>query len=290
VPSESDHQGRRRAMSTPAQQLLELNHEIREADERLRDAQHIRRWGRISTVLGPLGLFLVYSSYWIVVPGVHYTPIRWLVTPISLVLVANAVWVRLSWRESLSTSEKKTSRQRLSESELNLARLRERRRVFADQIQLDIGTRRKAYKEGALDDIIEFRRESTYYRRVHNVLQTVLILGSFGATGTSALAALEDAVRWVTMGVTFAVGVSSGFAGYYKFRERSFYLQQTADAIEQELNSYELGIGRYKRLEDPDIALAEFVEEVHRLKTEQKKREQNLEQAPETKDGSAAPS
>ena len=115
-------------------------------------------------------------------------------------------------------------------------------------------------------------------------MQTVLIFGSFGATGASGVAALAPAVRWVTMGVTFAVGAASGFAGYYKFRERSFYLQQTADALEQEMASYDLGIGRYKRFDrDPEGSLGEFVEEAHRLKTEQKKREQNLEQSPETR-------
>jgi len=43
----------------------------------------------------------------------------------------------------------------------------------------------------------------------------------------------------------------------------------------------EVGIGRYKKFEQEDDRLAEFVEEVHRLKSEQKKRQQNLEQPPE---------
>ena len=34
--------------------------------------------------------------------------------------------------------------------------------------------------------------------------------------------------------MTFAVGIASGFMGYFKYKERSFYLQQTADAIESE--------------------------------------------------------
>jgi hypothetical protein len=39
--------------------------------------------------------------------------------------------------------------------------------------------------------------------------------------------------------------------------------------------------GRYKRFTNDEEALAEFVEEVHRLKTGQKKRQQNLEQPPD---------
>ena len=68
--------------------------------------------------------------------------------------------------------------------------------------------------------------------------------------------------------------MSSGFMGYFKYKERSFYLQQTADAIEHEWEAFEIGVGRYKRIDDEDEALAEFVEEVHRLKSEQKKRQQ----------------
>jgi len=70
--------------------------------------------------------------------------------------------------------------------------------------------------------------------------------------------------------------------GYFKYKERSFYLQQTADAIEQEWEAVEIGVGRYKDKSE-EQALADFVEEVHRLKTEQKKRQQNLEQPPEAR-------
>jgi hypothetical protein len=39
-----------------------------------------------------------------------------------------------------------------------------------------------------------------------------------------------------------------------------------------------VGIGRYERFDNEEERLAEFVQEVHRLKSEQKKRQQNLEQ------------
>ncbi|MFE6864681.1 hypothetical protein [Nocardia sp. NPDC057668] len=65
---------------------------------------------------------------------------------------------------------------------------------------------------------------------------------------------------------------------YFKFKERSFYLQQTADDIEHEIEALEIEVGRYKYLGDPYEALKEFASEVHRLKAEQRKRAQNLEQ------------
>ncbi|RCV54710.1 hypothetical protein DEF23_15395 [Marinitenerispora sediminis] len=83
--------------------------------------------------------------------------------------------------------------------------------------------------------------------------------------------------------MTFLVGISSGFMGYFKYKERSFYLQQTADAIESEWEAVEIGVGRYKHIDNEEGRLAEFVEEVHRLKSEQKKRQQNLEQPPESR-------
>lgn len=86
----------------------------------------------------------------------------------------------------------------------------------------------------------------------------------------------------MVLGITFAVGMSSGFMGYFKYKERSFYLQQTADAIENEWDAVQIGIGNYKDKGEEE-ALARFVEEIHRLKAEQKKREENLEQPPDSR-------
>jgi len=52
------------------------------------------------------------------------------------------------------------------------------------------------------------------------------------------------------------VGVSSVFMGYFKYKERSFYLQQTADAIETEWEAVDVGVGRYKDIDDEEKSLA----------------------------------
>jgi hypothetical protein len=111
----------------------------------------------------------------------------------------------------------------------------------------------------------------------------VLIIGSLAGTGTSALITDFPDVKWATLAVTTLAGAASGFMGYFKYKERSFYLQQTADAIESEWEAVEVGVGRYKRIPEEEERLAEFVEEVHRLKSEQKKRQQNLEQPPDSR-------
>ncbi|MEV5541790.1 SLATT domain-containing protein [Saccharopolyspora shandongensis] len=174
---------------------------------------------------------------------------------------------------------------RLSEGdlELRLARQRDTRKLLIASAEVSTKVRRITYKEDAYNDVDQLRGESKGYRRVNNLLQGVIIIGSLAATGTAGISADTGVLRWVTFGVTFAVGISSGFMGYFKYKERSFYLQQTADAIEQEWEAVEIGVGRYKRIDDEEEALAEFVEEVHRLKSEQKKRQQNLEQPPEAR-------
>lgn len=165
--------------------------------------------------------------------------------------------------------------------ELELARKRDTRKSLIADHNLPTSVRRITYKEDAYSEIDQMRAESKGYRNVNNTLQGILIIGSLAATGIAGLTAEVPNLRWVTLALTFMVGISSGFMGYFKYKERSFYLQQTADAIENEWDAVEIMVGRYKRCESEDEALGEFVEEVHRLKSEQKKRQQNLEQPPD---------
>ncbi|GAA2849543.1 hypothetical protein GCM10010472_03180 [Pseudonocardia halophobica] len=166
--------------------------------------------------------------------------------------------------------------------ELDLARLRDDRKHLIASFDTPFKVRRVAYKEDAFADIDRLRADGGRYRNVSNFLQGILIIGSLAATGIAGIIGEYPFLRWVTLGLTFAVGISSGFTGYFKYKERSFYLQQTADAIENEWEAVEVGVGRYKQFGDnEELALAEFVEEIHRLKSEQKKRQQNLEQPPD---------
>jgi hypothetical protein len=61
---------------------------------------------------------------------------------------------------------------------------------------------------------------------------------------------------------------------------RHFYLQQTADAIESEWEALEAGVGRYKDSNEQNERemLALFSDKIHRLKSEQKQRQQSLDQ------------
>ncbi|HEX6481763.1 MAG TPA: SLATT domain-containing protein [Ktedonobacteraceae bacterium] len=89
-------------------------------------------------------------------------------------------------------------------------------------------------------------------------------------------------MKWIAPVISIVVAISAGVTAYFKYKERSFNLQQTADAIEQEYVAVDLGIGYYKGKQQQE-ALELFAERVELLKDEQKKREQQLEQPPDVK-------
>lgn len=149
--------------------------------------------------------------------------------------------------------------------------------MYAATLDLTPEVRRKIYRDDIPRDIDQFKREGKYYRRINNLLQAIVIVGSLAASTLTGLVEYIPQLRWIAVGATFAVGVSAGFSGYFKFRERSFYLQSTADSIEYELSAVILGVGAYGDM-DPDTAVKKFTEQVELLKLEQRKRQQQLEQ------------
>ncbi|TDD69412.1 DUF4231 domain-containing protein [Actinomadura darangshiensis] len=142
-------------------------------------------------------------------------------------------------------------------------------------------TSRHVYREAVPQVINSHRVGQKYYRRVHNLFQSIIIIGSLASSTIAGLADIKGVQKWILVAVTFTVGVASGFTGYFKFRERGFYLQQTADAIDEEISSLELRVGHYKKYEDADEALGEFAERVESIRSEQRKREQQLDQPTE---------
>lgn len=133
------------------------------------------------------------------------------------------------------------------------------------------------YKADIPSFIEQFKWEGDKYRKRHNRLQSIVIVGSLSTTTIASLGSAVPAGRWLTVGFSFTVGLAAGFMGYFKFRERSFYLQQTADAIEAEDNAMTLGIGEYQKLAWPD-GLAKLVDRIEYLRNEQRRRQQQLDQ------------
>lgn len=161
------------------------------------------------------------------------------------------------------------------------------------QVQAPLRERRGLYREDITEAVAQYQREGRKYRRVHNALQSLVMVGSTGMTTLAALEAKEW--NWQTISVIslgFSVTLASAFTGYYKYRERSYFLRQTADAIEEEVNSLSLGVGEYRGFgpEQEDQALALFTQRVEALRNEQRRREQQLDQpADQTAPGASPP-
>ncbi|WP_405886876.1 DUF4231 domain-containing protein [Streptomyces longwoodensis] len=161
----------------------------------------------------------------------------------------------------------------------------ERKRLSAASIDLPSETRRHVYRETVPVAIDQYRSAGLRYRRVHNYFQSVIIVGSLATSTAASLAETPAPYKWITVGTSFSVGLAAGFTGYFKFRERSFYLQQTADSIEEEYGAVNLKIGRYMGTTDDEAALLEFTERVETLKADQRRRQQQLDQPTQTPEG-----
>lgn len=283
----------RQATLAAKQELLALTAEIREYEHWAKVARRRRRFAIVSYVLGPMLLLALYSMFWL--PGFSRSTLVALSIPALAIVIGLGVHaVRFASDpgagpklpvEGEKNWRGKPLTKRRSEGQIDLlvATKRDSRKLKVAGGTFDQQTRRLIYKDEAYSEIEKLRNDSKRYRNVNNALQAVLIIGSISATAASGVSSGGGPIRWVVVGVTLAVGIASGFMGYYKYKERSFYLQQTADAIEHEWEAFEVGVGRYRYCETEEIALKEFVEEVHRLKSEQRKRQQNLEQPPETR-------
>ena len=282
---------------SPAEKLIHLDHDIRRLEYELHVARRRRRWGNIFVVAGPLLLITLW-----IVSGFSQFDIRSANSQISTVVgLAGAVLLLKAFHYKLSPGGPAGHydqsllgiRKLEAELDLELTLLRDKRKLAMGQGELNLKQRRLAYKAEAFSDVDRFRSENRRYRRIQNLLQGVLIIGSLATTAIAGISLISPLAKWGTMVTSFLVGIAGGFIAAFKYRERGAYLQQTADAIESEWEALDLGIGRYKHYgsdeDGQEKALGDFAEEVYRLKTEQKKREQNLDQPPsDERSGSAA--
>jgi hypothetical protein len=140
----------------------------------------------------------------------------------------------------------------------------------------------RIYKVSALNDLEEYRRSARQSRRAANLLQWTIIVGSVTATSLTSADTGNgsdlQSFRWIAAGVSAIVSVAAGVSGFFKYRERSFNQQQTADAIDKNYKAVELGIGEYNDLDETG-RLSRFAQQIEELKDEQRKRELQLEQS-----------
>jgi len=156
-----------------------------------------------------------------------------------------------------------------------------------DDDKRELLAQHKRYRAELPEAISEYRAEASRYRRWHNLFQGVIIVGSVAASAITTASVSYEEARWIAVGVSAAVGLAAGFSGYFKYRERSFNLQQTADAIEREYESVELRVRLYSGMLEGE-AYARFANYVETLRDEQAKRQQQLDQPVDAKQDQAA--
>lgn len=236
---------------------------------RIRTAQTVTRWlsGTIAVVLLFAFVIANVAVGWSAIALANKVAI-----PV-FALSAGTFWAVHSMEERAEGRYAKKAR----ELKIELEAAEELRLLDAARLGLPVPDRQYSYKDSIPTELDGLRRDGRKYRRKHNVAQSVIIVGSLGGTAVAALADTPAPLKYWTMGITFAVGAAAGFTGYYKWRERAFYLQQTADDIERHTAAFDLGIYPY---DDPDehVRLAKLAKEIELLRVEQRKREQQLDQ------------
>ncbi|MGW1515729.1 DUF4231 domain-containing protein [Streptomyces sp. NPDC002287] len=137
--------------------------------------------------------------------------------------------------------------------------------------------RRDSYREHVPRVIDRLRRDTRLYRRIHNWFQWGVFFASVGTTATTAVWETPQPGKTILIVLGSFLAFATAVTGYFKFRERAYNLQQTADQVEQHATAFDLGIAPYADA-DAAVNLERFAENVEMLRMEQRKREQQLEQ------------
>jgi ABC-type multidrug transport system fused ATPase/permease subunit len=124
-------------------------------------------------------------------------------------------------------------------------------------------------------DVDTYKDSSRRLRWTNNILQIVVIIGSLLAATFAGAGGNNPTARWGAVIAGAFASFAASMIAFFKFRERSFSLEQAASSIESELNSYDLNGGRYRRLEE-DEKQPELVEAIEVARSELRQREAAL--------------
>ncbi|WIV52583.1 SLATT domain-containing protein [Amycolatopsis nalaikhensis] len=263
---------------TEEDDVAELSLKLATLQALLRRHRSRRQRGILGIVLGLTFFAGAYTIWQLLPPGDRLTLTLTCLAG-GTALIAYGIYVKrypdlqISDRESLFLDLNKHCSQ--ADLELQFQKIRNQRRRTWIATPAD---HQSSYEDDLEFYVAELRRNSIRSRRANHVTQMTTIIGSLAATGISSLSLSVTALQWISPIITFIVGAASGIAAYFKFRDRGFYSQQTANAIDQEVAAYRLKIRRYKEIDDTERAREMFLEEVHRLRVEQENREQDLDQ------------
>ncbi|WP_230519713.1 DUF4231 domain-containing protein [Salinispora arenicola] len=248
--------------------------QIADTEGRLDQGKFYFKIVAIWTIVSAIGTATLVTAFFLGDQGAAagVTAILIIVSPISLIV-------------SLFTL--RSQRNKLFDLERELKRLRAKRRTVDYRTgstaagQKRYQASRSKYWNEAWEYVEEARKGAAKNRRIHNTFQAVIILGSILVTSLTSAMAGSNPSNWITVVLSIMVTAAAGFSSYFKFRERGFNLQQTANSIEKESNSLDLRIRDYADDIDEDEAMRTYAERVEDLKEEQRNRELQLEQSPD---------
>lgn len=152
-------------------------------------------------------------------------------------------------------------------------------------LTLSIQEQLELYKDEIFQVTDKYTKRANRNRNIYYFLQLLIIFSSLLVTGlTSGLTNLVSIFHlpWITPFISFMVSFLTAIVTLFRPKERGYSLQQTADAIEYEIACANRRIYGYKGLSSEEV-YAKLAEEIERLKNEQRKRQQQLEQASEVK-------
>ncbi|WP_218839796.1 SLATT domain-containing protein [Streptomyces sp. WZ.A104] len=188
-------------------------------------------------------------------------------------------------RYAMVTDEAGVSKRKyISDLRFDLEVAEDQRLSIAASTVRPVRERRYAYRDAIPAEVERLRTEGLRYRRWRNGFQWLLILCSAAIPAVAALHDPPQPGKGLLVGLGAAVSVITSAMGYYKFRERSFNLQQTADSIAQHLSALDLSITPYGDVDEAQN-LIRFAETVDLLRDEQRKREQQLDQPHQAQQG-----
>jgi len=153
-----------------------------------------------------------------------------------------------------------------------------------EEFQADRRSLKEKYADEVSQVINQYTSRANRNRRLYYILQIIIIFCSLLVTGlTSGLTGLVSIFKlpWITPAISFSVTFLTAMVTLFRFRERGYNQQQTADAIQYEISCATKGIFGYKNLSEKD-AYTKLAEETERLINEQRKRQQQLEQSSDT--------
>lgn len=150
---------------------------------------------------------------------------------------------------------------------------------------LTVGEQFELYKDELLQTIQKYQHKANRHRGAFFALQMIIIACSlFVGSLTSGLTNLISIFgnHWIAPAFSFTVSFLTAMVTLFRPREKGYNLQQTADAIEYEISCANKRIYGYEGLDDRQV-YTKLAQEVEKMKNEQKKRQQQLEQSSETK-------